>query len=477
MIINLDKPLAWSTATAEEKAMLEDLQGNILKGHGRNHTYNMFLHFKDANAAKGFIKYLAPHIKTAHTQLQETKIFKESKRKIPGKTFIGLFLSNLGYQALGIAADKIPQNEAFRAGLKSRQSQLNDPSKDTWDKTFQPEIHAMVLIGDDCQQTIDQKCAEIQKNLPTTVEVLGIEKGMAMRNANGDGIEHFGYVDGRSQPLLLVEDIKAEQETKDGISVWDPIFPLKQVLVPCPGGASANSFGSYFVFRKLEQNVKGFKEKEKQIAKDLKLEENGENPELAGAMIVGRFEDGTPVVLQKSDGMHNPVPNNFDFRDDTQAMKCPFHSHIRKTNPRGDSVRELGKEFGVTLEQERSHIMARRGITYGDRLEVDGRGQVAEFDPKLYPTSNVGLLFMAYQSDLANQFEFTQQTWANNPDFVKAQTGIDPVIGQGSGASIPQLQCPVWGEPGKQPISFSGFVTMKGGEYFFAPSISCLKTL
>jgi deferrochelatase/peroxidase EfeB len=194
------------------------------------------------------------------------------------------------------------------------------------------------------------------------VKVLGIEKGLAMRNANGDGIEHFGYVDGRSQPLLLQEDIKAEKETTDGISIWDPTFPLKQVLVPCPGGASANSFGSYFVFRKLEQNVKDFKAKEDKIAEDLGLE----NKELAGAMIVGRFEDGTPVVLQKNDGMHNPVPNNFDYRDDALAMKCPFHSHIRKTNPRSESV----GTFANNLEEERSHIMARRGITYGERKEL-----------------------------------------------------------------------------------------------------------
>ncbi len=479
-MIDLTKPLSWMAASTDEKIMLEDLQGNILKGHGRNHTQNIFLHFEDANAAKDFIiKYLAPQITSAHTQLQETKIFKETDGKTPGKTFIGLFLSSLGYRALGIVDNKIPQNEPFKEGLKNRQSQLSDPSKDKWDKTFQNDIHAMILIGDDDPRKVEQTYAGIQKYLPATVKVLGIEKGIAMRNANGDGIEHFGYVDGRSQPLLLQEDIKSEQENTDGISVWDPKFPLKQVLVPCPGGASDKSFGSYFVFRKLEQNVKGFKEKEEEIAKELKLEENGEDPELAGAMIVGRFEDGTPVVLQKSDGMHNPVPNNFDYRDDVPAMKCPFHSHIRKTNPRGDSVRELGEQFGVTLEQERSHIMARRGITYGDRLEVDGRGQVAEFDPKIYPSCGVGLLFMAYQSDLANQFEFTQQTWANNPNFVKAdpKTGIDPVIGQGSDASIPQLQCPVWGKPGKQPISFSGFVKMLGGEYFFAPSISCLKNL
>jgi Dyp-type peroxidase family len=292
-----------------------------------------------------------------------------------------------------------------------------------------------------------------------------------MKNSNGDGIEHFGYVDGRSQPLLLVEDIKKEATNKNGgIDVWDPTFPLKQVLVKCPGGLLKDlSFGSYFVFRKLEQNVKGFKEKEKAIAVQLGLSE--EDAELAGAMIVGRFENGVPVILQPTDKLKDPVRNNFDFSNDTQGNKCPFHSHIRKTNPRGDSVRE----FGVTLEEERSHIMARRGITYGARnAEIDAEGQIIELKDK--PIGGVGLLFMAYQSDIANQFEFTQISWANNPKFVKDNAGIDPVIGQGENPTS-QQQAVKWGEDTKKTIDFQGFVSMKGGEYFFAPSISFLKNI
>ena len=45
MAVNLAAPLAWKTATPDESAMLADLQANILKGHGRNHTANLFLRF------------------------------------------------------------------------------------------------------------------------------------------------------------------------------------------------------------------------------------------------------------------------------------------------------------------------------------------------------------------------------------------------------------------------------------------------
>jgi len=102
----------------------------------------------------------------------------------------------------------------------------------------------------------------------------------------------------------------------------------------------------------LEQDVRGFKTAEEQLAASLGLEDDDE--ERAGAMVVGRFEDGTPVVLQGADGLHHPVRNNFNFSGDAAASKCPFQGHIRKANPRGESV----GAFANRVEDERSHIMA-----------------------------------------------------------------------------------------------------------------------
>jgi deferrochelatase/peroxidase EfeB len=170
----------------------------------------------------------------------------------------------------------------------------------------------------------------------------------------------------------------------------------------------------------------------------------------------------------------NPVPNNFDYRDDAAGLKCPFHSHIRKTNPRGESVRP---GLASSLDEERQHIMVRRGITYGERkTKPAGKNGGIEFTDQ--PTGGVGLLFMAYQNDIATQFEFTQAIWANNKNFVNSGTGIDPVIGQGDAGG---QKCPVhWGgspDDSSKPFDFRGFVSMKGGEYFFAPSLSALKNL
>src|SRR5262249_37013322 len=150
-----------------------------------------------------------------------------------------------------------------------------------------------------------------------------------------------------------------------------------------PGAAGGNAFGSYFVFRKLEQNVRAFTRAEDALGRQLARLDPHFDPELAGAMIVGRFEDGAPVVLQRGPGMPNPVANDFDFAGDPDGLKCPFHAHIRKANPRGDTTR-----LGGTLASERSHIMARRGIPYGAR-RMNKRRQFSD-----RPTRGVGLLFM-----------------------------------------------------------------------------------
>lgn len=468
MAIDLTKPLTWTSAKPQEKKMLTDLQGNILKGHGRDHTTNLFLRFDPSKkaVAKTFIqKVVAPLLTDAAKQLKQAQIFKKTGKA--GDVFVGFFLSATGYQALGIPAVKTPADPAFVSGLKARSGTLGDAAPANWDGEFQGEVHAIILIADDLQARVNNVRAGIDAKILAGVTVIGREDGEVMRNANGDGIEHFGYVDGRSQPLMLKEDIKNEKDKMDGINKWNPSFGIGTALVPCPGAVSGTSFGSYLVFRKLEQDVRGFKTAEKQLANTLGLISADEAR--AGAMVVGRFEDGTPLVVQGTDGLHSPVRNNFDISSDPAGSKCPFQAHIRKSNPRGESV----GQFASNLEEERSHIMARRGITYGHR-GVHPNDPILTEHPELMPTGNVGLLFMAYQNNIGNQFEFTQKNWVNNPNFVKP-VGIDPVIGQGAGAA--QMWPVTYGGTNTTSSLFSGFVRMKGGEYFFAPCISFLKNL
>lgn len=480
MSLNLHQTLSWTGAllaaspdSAAELAMLNDLQGNILKGHGRHHTSNLFVVFDPSKkvAAKTFVAAVGADVTSALDQLTQTQVFKATG--VRGDTFVALMLSATGYQALGQTSAN-PGGQAFNAGMKARP--LKDPAPAQWDAHFSGEVHAMILLAADTAAQRDAERTAMVVRINATAGAVKLlnpafkEDGDALINSDGNGIEHFGYVDGRSQPLALKEDLHKEELENGGISKWNPAIALSQVLVPCPGGRLAASHGSYFVFRKLDQNVRAFKEREEELAKQLELR-NGLPPdsigERAGASVVGRYENGTPVILSEVEITPIPsgpigVPNNFNYAADSAGLKCPFAGHIRKTNPRND------------MPNSKTHLMARRGIPYGLRTDGPNDGQI---DNK--PRGEVGLLFMAYQSNLEDQFEFTQLAWVNNENFRISGTGIDPLIGQPKGPSG-QKWAVKYGQSlsdGRADDDFSGFVTMRGGEYFFAPSISFLKSL
>ena len=460
--------------------LLSNLQGNILKGHGRDHTANIFVEFDPAKLpqVREWIHAFADkHVTSAKKQAKENERFK--RNKVSGGIFSGLYVSAKGYDYFGVAAGQQPKDLSFRNGMEK--AALNDPPAIDWEANFREiTIHIMILLGDDDKKKLSIETARLVEELrPLTVNdefvssFIRVEHGNAIRNANGDGLEHFGYVDGISQPLFFkdeCEKFKAEATPHTGKTPkWEPFAPLVRVLVPDPGSTATDACGSYFVFRKLEQKVRAFKEAEHQLAKDLDL--TGEKMELAGALVVGRFEDGTPVTLDSEDGMiGSGNANNFNYDDDDKGLRCPFQAHIRKTNPRG------GGPGSVDLDK--THIMARRGIPFGQR-EVTPE---IESQPEQFPAGGVGLLFMSFQAKLADQFEFIQNTWANNVGFPSANVGIDPIIGQSTTPPPPGDRSYEWHKKYGQakPVKTAGFaqfVDMKGGQYFFAPSIDGLKSL
>ena len=451
--------------------MLRNLQGNILKGHGRDHTAHIFLTFTASGAdLRAKFGALANSLVTsAARQRDETDQFKQFG--ISGVPFGNVLLTASGYAKLGVAVPGL-NDDHFKDGMKARGSDFNDPSPSTWDAGYNASpIDAMLLVADDDPDLVQLEASQLINKASEFAEVVQVERGTALRTEEGEGIEHFGYVDGRSQPIYFASDLPDE----GAIDKWDPSEPLKRVLVADPATNAADSFGSYFVFRKLEQNVRGFKLREQELADALGLV--GTDRERAGAMVVGRFEDGTPLVLSPVEGFKPVKENNFQFDVDPDGLKCPFHAHIRKTTPRGDIRRKL-VQGGSDEELERSRRITRRGITYGTRP----KHPEAEQSLNELPTGNVGLLFMCFQSSITDQFAFMQASWANEENFVLPDTGQDPVIAQAPvGGTIPQTWHPEYGKPSPPAptvsFSFGQFVTLKGGEFFFAPSIPFFKGL
>jgi Dyp-type peroxidase family len=458
---------------------LDGIQGNILKAHGRHHTANLFLHCRDNQqvAVRKWLHDLVDGedriVHSAYAQLRSNALWKD--HQVDSGLFACVHISAAGYDyLLGEDAKVRFRDAAFVGGMRSAKDRLTDPDTTDWAAT---DPHLMLLLAHAEPKELTKALAKVQAQIAPFANVT-IEPGAALLNAEKAGIEHFGYVDGISQPLFFADELaqyQADNNVQPGQPMaFDPSATPALVLTPDPFGGDG-ALGSYFVFRKLEQNVRRFKESEQQVADDLHL--TGEDQERAGAMLVGRFEDGTPVQLFHEAGLINSaVLNNFDY-DSADASRCPFHAHVRKTNPRSglfDGSTPFADPTQAMTEAKR-HIMARRGITYGTRAD----------DLSDRPTDGVGLLFMSYQASIAGQFEVIQRDWANSSTFPGDDTdpnrtgysiGNDPVIGQGA-VSKGQLATIAGNPATMQPATFAQCVTLKGGEYFFAPSLSFLRSL
>ena len=314
---NLGQPIGKQKPAVIEEAF-ERLQGNILKGHGRDHTIHVFFAFKagvSQTVARKFLKTITlGYVTSMATQIAETKRFKTTGQS--GDLFCNLFLTAKGYARLGITpadvatvfpvqtAEFAPGVPAFTLDTSKSMSDaasvtlLNDPTPTGWEDGYgDGNIEAMILLGDDNAVRLHSMAKTVLSAIESLGKVLAVEFGHVVRNADGQGIEHFGYADGVSQPLYLPEDIAAERLQK-GDDTWSSEELPELTLIADPLASKPNSFGSYFVFRKLEQNVKGFNAAEEVLADDLGL--TGDDEARAGALIVGRFEDGTP-------GNHVPV--------------------------------------------------------------------------------------------------------------------------------------------------------------------------
>lgn len=458
MTINLSKPLDDAVLSNSEKHFLHNLQGNILKGHGREHVVLVFLAVKKVDEARAFLRQWP--ITDALTQHKENEAFKQ--QGVPGGLVRLAFLSRSGLVQFG-HGNKFTGLGAFDASMAADTPVLDQGTTQSWQAELKQPTDVLLLLAHHDRDTLAHVVAKLITpwDAPTAAfKVRFVQEGNAFKNEQGVGIEHFGYVDGRSQPLMVRSDIEAERQEPlhAPAGPYDPASPLSQFLIPDPLDPQAH--GSFFVFRKLEQNVAGFKQAEKDLAATLGLQ--GDDAERAGAMVVGRFEDGTPVTLS-ADAAGGPVPNNFTFEHDPSGGRCPMHAHIRKANPRGASPGGATFDKGVQ--------MARRGITYGNRLQDP---VTKEFIDK--PNDGVGLLFMSYQASIDQQFRFMQTQWVDNENFPKPGVGVDPVLS--SKGTLAQNWPQKWGQaqPSK-PSLFHGFVTLKGGEYFYTPSVSGLKNL
>ena len=162
----------------------------------------------------------------------------------------------------------------------------------------------------------------------------------------------------------------------------------------------------------------------------------------------------------------------FDYGDDTSGARCPFGSHTRRTNPR--SALEFGKSnaFDVPGALSNRRRILRRGLPYG---------QVEESPSD---DGDHGVVMMVMNADLSRQFEFVQQQWINYGNDFGLANDPDPLLGNHGTNESRRAGGRMTIEGDKdsnKPPFFCNFiptlVQTRGGDYFFLPSMTCLRMI
>lgn len=459
MSLDLEKPLPPEhRRNGGDEAALEELQANILKPHGRPHAAHLLVRFASAQVqpVRTFVKKIERLVTSAAQQLREAAEFSRSGTS--GDTVVGFWLSRSGFRKL--EARETPDDPAFQLdGMAGRRRELSDPDPDSAQRDDRlNSLDALVLVADQTKESVEEFIETRIRQLfvQNVIELVHLQWGTVLHNETGQTIEPFGFSELGTNPLLI--DEQEMWRANDPASLF---FPLKQVLVRFPMNEEA-AYGTYFVFRKLEQNVKRFREVEKNMA--LALTGNASGADSAAAMLLGRYRNGTSLLIHSKQAEHTGVPDNFSYRDfDYAGLICPLHAHIRKANPRGD----IADRQGISSWRERDFLIVRRGIPYDDRTHSHAGVE----DANQFPEQDVGTLFISCQASIATQFEHIQKYWING--FGDA-TRQDPLAGQ---LEPVEQEWPVRGPVALSSVGFrvERCVRLKGGEYFFAPPKSFLR--
>jgi deferrochelatase/peroxidase EfeB len=275
-----------------------------------------------------------------------------------------------------------------------------------------------------------------------------------------DGVVHFGYKDGISQPRVegLREDAHPDSQplTPTGALLLGYPSQFENLVFTVPQPDLLGRDGTYNAFRVLAQDVVGFADFVASSA-----EETGLAPDMVSAKLLGRWPNGNPLTLCPVDaGPELPVDevNDYGYDMDPDGLVCPIGSHMRRANPRDSKVVQRG--FG------HSRRIVRRGVPYGPQWKLG-------LDEKAVERGLLGNFLCA---SLSAQFEAVMYDWVNlglqHPDI----TGLnDPVLGANDKRSS-RFDIPT--EAGTHTLrGFDRFVTTRGSAYTFIPSIAALRLL
>jgi Dyp-type peroxidase family len=432
---------------------LPEIQATVLRPRPAPYFgTHVLLRVEDAQAGRKFLRRLAPHVDSAAGWWKAADAWLAV-----GVTYSGL-------EALGVPANSLQSfPEAFRQGMAARARQLgdnglNDPKG--WDKPFGTgQVHIGVTAFSDSEEKRRRALAVAREQYEgfSGVSVLAMQDF----GAQPDDRNSLGYKDGIDQPPIEGSGVEPLPGQGRPIKAGEFILGYSGeagVPLPMPQPVILGRNGTFVGFRKYQSRVGAF---------NRFLQANGSTEaerELVAAKLVGRWRSGAPLTLAPD--VDNPAlgadpqrNNNFNYANDPHGQQVPLGAHIRRMNPRDTKL--------TRLTDVNVHRLIRRGTTYGPPYTVDALSEADDAVPR-------GAIFLFISAKAMATLEFLQQEWINDGDFIGADGEHDPIIGrqdEGATFTIPK-------EPVRRRIhGIETFNVLRGGEYFFMPSISALNWL
>jgi Dyp-type peroxidase family len=467
---------------------LSEIQAYLLSDYKEMGCSKYYLmQVKDAAATKSFLTAVAHGVTHANAAIKDTCL---------NIGFTSNGLKQLGYHETNMHSF----SREFREGMVTdhRQRLLgdfesSDPSKWQWGGPANERVDLILMVFGKDDATAENFYQELKEKFEPALSVVHILIGKALPNDR----EHFGFRDSISQPVIKGSGVKPSGNNNDidpgefvlGYKNEYKVYPDTALLKVAQGKSElladnaegradeqtkvkykdVGQNGTYFVLRQLQQDVDGFWEFLKNQTADADEKKRNEEATMLAAKMMGRWPGGAPLVKYDKDPGVDVEDNDFNYlKEDEVGNKCPFGAHIRRANPR-DVFEESPQK--VSLNLTRRHRIMRRVRSYGE--DFIGSAE------KHKPNGEVGLLFGCFNANISKQFEFIQYTWANSPKFKRLYADPDPFIGvrEDPEKKLEQVFTIPQGTTNRVITDLQRFVTVKGGAYFFFPSITSIKFL
>ena len=432
---------------------LDDIQATVLRY--RPEPYygtHVMLHVDDARAGREFLRGLAPHVDSAADWWQARE------------PWIAVAMTYAGLIALGVPEDSLQSfPEAFRVGMAARADKLldggeNDPGH--WEPHFGKglvHIGVSVFSGSEepWRRTMDtaRRHYEARPGLTVlTAEDFGARPG---------DLNPLGYKDSIGQPAIEGSGVEPLPGHGPAIKAGEFIlgYPGEAgVPLPAPRPDVLGRNGTYVGLRKYQTRVATFNRFLREHA------QTEDERELLAAKLVGRWRSGAPLTLapDQDDPALGADPwrnNDFTYAADPDGRQVPLGSHMRRMNPR-DSKLALLTDVNI-------HRIIRRSTAYGAPYDPNALSRQDDETPR-------GLHFIFISAKAMATMEFLQQEWINNGNFMGLGEERDPNVGlQRDGATFTIPHAPVR----RRIHGIETFNVLRGGEYFFMPSLSALRWL